>query len=206
MMPADDLTPGQAAELLQVDSSTLRRWARAWSVHLSPPGEGKRRRYTPADLAVFARGRDMLRAGKSPAEVGALLALVPETAVELPALGLVSLPAVTQELQVHRDLLQALAEEIKRAREAEAATRDMLDSNRALLQENREVIEALRQKIVALEQQRDNQPAQPKVSDLEALKANQARQATQLAHLKQELAAASVKKPMPWWRRLFPRS
>jgi DNA-binding transcriptional MerR regulator len=123
-MPTDDLTPSQVAALLDVDASTLRRWARAWKVHLSEQGQAKRRRYTQGDLATFARGRDLLRAGKSPAEVGTLLGIVPTVPAEVPAVATVSLPAIAQELQAALDTVRALVgqvDELRATQEAQAA-------------------------------------------------------------------------------------
>jgi len=106
-MPADDLTPSQVAELLGVDASSLRRWARAYRAHLSTQAQGKRRRYSSADLATLSRAKDLLRAGKSPAEVERLLATVPADAPQLPAVANVSLPAMAGELQATQEALRA---------------------------------------------------------------------------------------------------
>lgn len=125
-MPADDLTPGQVAELLHVDGSTLRRWARAWAAHLSEQGRAKRRRFTQADLAVFARGQAMLRAGKSPVEVAALLATVPAEAGVVPAVVSVSVPALAQELQAAQEALRAVQGALDGLRTAQAEQADKI--------------------------------------------------------------------------------
>jgi DNA-binding transcriptional MerR regulator len=119
-MPADDLTPGQVAELLQVDASTLRRWARAWKSNLSEQGQAKRRRYTQADLATFARGQAMLRAGRSPVEVAALLAVEPNAPANVPAVALVSVPALAVELQAAQEGLRAMQGALDGVRKVQA--------------------------------------------------------------------------------------
>lgn len=108
-MPADDLTPSQLAALLEVDPSTLRRWARLFADHLSPGAHGKRRRYTGQDMATLTRARDLLRAGKPAAEVGELLATVAEESRDLPAVAALQLPALAAELLEARETLRALA-------------------------------------------------------------------------------------------------
>jgi hypothetical protein len=160
-----------------------------------PPAVGSAPR--PKPRAVPASLSQQVRAKRRRNSQGGL-AVVPTTAADVSALTLIDLPAVSQELQVHRNLIQALAEEMLRARNEQ-------ETNLALLQESRDVIDTLRQKIVSLEVHRDNQAAQAKNGELDTLRAAQARQAGQLAHLKQELEASRVQRAHPWWRRLFPR-
>jgi hypothetical protein len=158
-----------------------------------PNGTGlrPRPRAVPASLSqqVRAKRRRASQAG---------LTLVPTSAADLSALAIIDLPAVAQELQVHRNLIQALAEEMLRAR-------DEQQTSLALLQESSAVIDTLRQKVASLEVHRDNLSAQAKNGAVETLRATQARQAGQLAHLKQELEASRVQRAQPWWRRLFGR-
>ena len=132
-MPADDLTPGQVAKLLAVDTSTLRRWARAWSAHLSEQGQAKRRRYTQADLATFARGQQLLRSGKSPAEVGTLLSVEPGAPANVPAVATVSVPALAVELQAAQDALRAMQGTLDALRTAQAGQADEIAQLRAEL-------------------------------------------------------------------------
>lgn len=130
-VPADDLTPAQVAELLGVDQSTLRRWARQFKAHLSSQAQGKRRRYSSADLGMLSRARDLLRVGKSPAEVDSLLATLPQAAPQVPAVAAVSLPAMAGELQAAQEALRAALarvealqqaqDKLKAAQEAQAA-------------------------------------------------------------------------------------
>jgi len=172
-IPDDKLTP--INEPPQANGTGLRPKPRAVPANLSQQVRAKRRRNSQAGLAM-----------------------VPTTAADLSALARIDVPAVAQELQVHRNLIQAMAEEMLRAR-------DEQETSRALLQESRAVIDTVRQKLASLEVHRDNQAAQAKNGELETLRATQARQAGQLAHLKQELEASRVQRAHPWWRRLFPR-
>jgi DNA-binding transcriptional MerR regulator len=128
-MPADDLTPAQLAALLEADSSTVRRWARAFAQHLSPgaAGQGGRRRYSRDDLAVLARAKELLRSGKSPAEVNAILATAPDLAVEVPAVAHVALPALAQDLAAAQEALRAALSRLDALQAAQAADRARLD-------------------------------------------------------------------------------
>jgi DNA-binding transcriptional MerR regulator len=130
-MPADDLTPGQVAELLQVDASTLRRWARAFAGHLSPQAHGKRRRYSSGDLGVLTRARDLLRSGKSPREVGELLATVPAEPLTVPAVAAVSLPGLASDLIAAQEALRVTLgrlEALEGIQDAQAARIAALDA------------------------------------------------------------------------------
>jgi len=54
----------EVAELLEVADSTLRRWSRAFSAHLSPaPSAGANRAYTDDDVEVLRRARDLVAVG-----------------------------------------------------------------------------------------------------------------------------------------------
>ena len=110
-----NLTPAQAAALLGVSGSTLRRWSVDYGDRLSDaarPGPGRKRSYTPDDIAQLERVRDLFKAGKTPEEVGALLGMAPDAMTPTGA-ALVTLPSLierqAQALQVI-DRLQALAQ------------------------------------------------------------------------------------------------
>lgn len=119
-----NLTPAQAAALLGVSGSTLRRWSVDYGDRLSEaarPAPGRKRTYTPDDLATLQRARDLLKAGKPPAEVGALLGVAPDAAQPRGG-ALVTLPRLAADLQRAIDLIRQQAIEIARLREAQEAT------------------------------------------------------------------------------------
>jgi DNA-binding transcriptional MerR regulator len=121
-----NLTPAQAAGVLDVSASTLRRWSTDFGDHLSASarGGGKRKRsYTPDDLAVLSRARDLLRAGTSPIEVAAQLAIVDEHA----GTDLIALPAIAGELVAAREAVNRLATEVARLSAADEAKQRTID-------------------------------------------------------------------------------
>jgi len=113
-VPADSLTPGQLGALLEVDSSTLRRWARRFAAHLSEQAaaKGQRRSYTRQDMGTLTRARDLLRAGKTVSEVDQLLATVQEESAGVPAVAAVQLPAIVAELEEARQALRTLVSRV----------------------------------------------------------------------------------------------
>jgi len=72
------IKPTQAAKLLDVNDSTVRRWAVRFARHLSPQTPGKARVYTNADLDVFRRIKEFTASGKTLAQIDDLLLYAPE--------------------------------------------------------------------------------------------------------------------------------
>lgn len=56
------IQPKQAAETLEVSTSTLRRWASEFTPFLSPR-KGTKRLYTTGDLAIFGRIKELYQQG-----------------------------------------------------------------------------------------------------------------------------------------------
>jgi DNA-binding transcriptional MerR regulator len=139
---SSNLTPAQAAGLLGVSGSTLRRWSSDYADRLSEaarPGPGRKRSYTPDDLATLQRARDLLNAGKSPIEVGALLGVAPAALTPTGA-ALVTLPSMAGELAQAIEVigqLQQIAQstraDLDRLRDEHAGTRADLDRLQAEL-------------------------------------------------------------------------
>jgi DNA-binding transcriptional MerR regulator len=75
------IRPADAARQLGIPASTLRRWSRRFASFLSPEANGAarengsrgHRRYTPDDLAVLARCKELLSAGRTFEQVTAML-------------------------------------------------------------------------------------------------------------------------------------
>lgn len=132
-MSAKLLSPSQAAELLGVPPSTLRLWAKQFKMHLSAEaqGDGRRRRhYTSADLAALARARDLLREGRSVADVNDRLGLADD---EQPGAALVTLPTIAGELEQARSTLMALRSEVADLRQVTVDQAAQLDELRRRL-------------------------------------------------------------------------
>jgi DNA-binding transcriptional MerR regulator len=186
-MTADDLTPGQAADLLQVDASTLRRWAKEFAGHLSPQAQGKRRRYTPADLAVLVRARDLLLAGMAAPEVEAALGSVPAQSPIVPAVATAPLPALAGELQEAREIVRSMLAQLDQLRQDQETNRGELAILRAAHDDQAARIAKMVEKIRA---------------DQASERARLAADRTKLAQLIAELDSW---RRLPWWRRLFER-
>ena len=72
------IKPTQAAKLLDVNDSTVRRWAVRFARHLSPQTPGKSRIYTNSDLDIFRRIKEFTASGKTLAQIDDLLAIAPD--------------------------------------------------------------------------------------------------------------------------------
>lgn len=121
-MNAKLLSPSQAAQLLGIGGSTLRLWSGKFANHLSEAaqgGSGRRRHYTPDDIATLARARDMLRNGATVADVADRLGVV---APDAGSASLVTVAALSDELQSTRAALVTLADELRRRQDDHAAS------------------------------------------------------------------------------------
>ena len=135
-MPAADLlTPTQAAHLLGIDTSTLRRYARQYGEQLSEQANQKRRHYTAVDISTLRLAQTLLRS-HSPGEVVRLLAVV-EAGAAPPAIVESQLPALAGELERARELLNDMAVRI-------GAIESDRDKDRALLAEQAHELAELR--------------------------------------------------------------
>ena len=186
-MPADDMTPGQVAQQLETDPSTLRLWARLFASHLSPQAQAKRRRYTSADLATLSRAGDLLRAGKDAAEVAALLGSVAQEKqpAQVPAAAAAPLPSMVLELQEARELVRAMLAQLDQLRQDQEASRGELDLLRAAHDDQAARISKL------LAQLRAEQAA------------DHARQVADRARLDVLERESRARRSRPWYQRLF---
>ncbi|HOR57653.1 MAG TPA: MerR family transcriptional regulator [bacterium] len=95
------ITPKQASETLGVSASTLRRWASDFDAFLSPRTTVKRT-YTPDDIAVLERVKDLFSKGMTTPQVKEALQLVDLRPVDK---ALITLPTVLQALELARNQL-----------------------------------------------------------------------------------------------------
>ena len=112
-------TPGQVSEMLEIPPSTLRRYVKAYTEHLSKAATKKRdRRYTKADFSTLARARGLLQQGRKPQETNKLLAVVgqedpsaqPDSALALVPSISQALGEVQEQAQVLRSILETVAD------------------------------------------------------------------------------------------------
>jgi DNA-binding transcriptional MerR regulator len=104
------LTPGQIATALNVSPATVRRWSARFARHLSPQTPNRKRTYTPDDLAVLARVRDLSATGSPLDQVDQALSLSAQTADASTAL--ITLADFAQSLQVARASVAGMQSQI----------------------------------------------------------------------------------------------
>lgn len=109
-------TSGQVATMLELPSSTLRRYVATFGGFLSEGArQARSRRFTDGDVVILRRIRELLGEGRSPAEVKELLASLDVAVVEAktPATVLELLPGIGQELAAQRQLAHVLQLEME---------------------------------------------------------------------------------------------
>lgn len=63
------ISPKAASELLNIPTSTIRRYAKTFKKYLSPEAQKRRRVYTDQDLAILSQIRDLSNKGFSLADI-----------------------------------------------------------------------------------------------------------------------------------------
>ena len=108
-------TSGQVATMLHVPPSTLRRYVARYGFALTEGAHAARsRRFTEGDVVILQRVRELLSAGKSPAEVDALLSVVDVAVVDVATASVLDLlPGIGQELATTRALAHSLQHELQ---------------------------------------------------------------------------------------------
>lgn len=106
------LTPGQIASSLNVSPATVRRWSARFARHLSPQNPKHKRAYTPDDLAVLARVRDLSATGSPLDQIDRALDVSAQSADKSTAL--ITLADFAQSLQFARDSVASLQSQIDR--------------------------------------------------------------------------------------------
>lgn len=100
------LTPGQIANSLNVSTATVRRWSARFARHLSPQTPNRKRTYTPDDLAVLARVRDLSGSGSSLDQIDTVLNVSAQSADQSTAL--ITLSDFAQSLLSARESLASM--------------------------------------------------------------------------------------------------
>jgi len=105
------ITPKQASETLTIPASTLRRWSKEFSEHLSAHEAGKHREYSTSDLDTLREIRDHLDDGLNYADVHKRLNAIEQPSSESKALLLIE--DYTRMLEEHHATIQALTSDIE---------------------------------------------------------------------------------------------
>lgn len=134
MTKPSTLTPAQAAAVLNVSPSTLRRWSADFAEHLSETARGAaghHRSYSPSDMATLQRAGELLKT-LAPSEVKTRLGLADETQQTA---ALATLPTLANELQQTRALILQLHAEIDDLKQAHADQAALLATVRSSFQQ-----------------------------------------------------------------------
>lgn len=105
------IKPTQAAEILQVNDSTVRRWAVRFARHLSPQTAGKSRIYTAGDLDVFRRIKEFTSSGKTLAQIDDLLDFMPDEDANN-STGLIPWADAIKNIEMHRAIIAKMQSQI----------------------------------------------------------------------------------------------
>jgi len=119
--------PKTVSEMLEVPASTLRRYAKDWADFLSESARtpGKKRRYSPEDVTVLRRIRELLGQHKDRDEIAAALQVVDDTPPETTALAV--MPELLQELEGIRSRFAQLQSELEDNRQDNDALRERVE-------------------------------------------------------------------------------
>ena len=98
-------TPSQAAEMLRIARSTVRKYARLYSDHLSESARRKQRMYTDGDIATLKRVVSLRTDGVPLDEISNSLGVVQ---VEGPQESLALIPDISQAFEETRAVLAQL--------------------------------------------------------------------------------------------------
>lgn len=130
-------TPGQVSDMLDVPSSTLRRYVKQFAAHLSETATKKRgRRFTEQDIATLARARELLQQGRKPEETNELLAVVGEDDPEAqPDAALMLVPSISAALTEALDAARGLRAEVDDLSEKQGDTAARVNGLQAWLRE-----------------------------------------------------------------------
>lgn len=124
------ITPKQAAETLEVSTSTLRRWASEFEPFLSLR-RGVKRTYTVDDIAIFARIKELYRQGLATQRVKEALPVIDQSKEQQDkTAALITVPGFARALE----LVQA----------NNARLQDELESQAAMIRALRQEIDELK--------------------------------------------------------------
>jgi DNA-binding transcriptional MerR regulator len=154
-MSENDLyDPKTVSGMIDVPTSTIRRYAAQWSEFLSPAAQvsGQKRRYTNQDVLILKRIKDLVRARKPENEIKDALQLVQESPeeIEQPESTLALIPQIAEEFDRLRSLTAEQNQKLSDFR-ADVATSQMTQSSeihalRSEIQELKKLIQDIQEK------------------------------------------------------------
>ena len=103
------LTPKQISETLTVPSSTLRRWSKRFSKHLTPHEPNTHRTYTTSDLETLRKIRDLLEDGLNYDDIEPKLDIIEPSETDK---ALISLSDFNQVIEQARASIQKMQSQI----------------------------------------------------------------------------------------------
>ena len=128
------LTPAQTADILEVSTATLRRYAKQFKKHLGKHTKGKRRRYSQDDLIALSRARDLLREGTTVRRANALLSTISSDAGHLlPVAAAMSHVELLAAFSDAREVLRAVGERLADMEANQAANTETIQAMQARL-------------------------------------------------------------------------
>ena len=117
-------TPKQTSEMLDIPASTLRRYAKQFSEHLSESANKSRgREYSESDIATLGRARELLRS-HSPEDTNNLLSVMADEPEPDDTLAIV--PSISKALTELTDAARSLRAEVDTLSERQAQTDEQL--------------------------------------------------------------------------------
>lgn len=122
-------SPGEVSDMLDVPTSTLRRWARQFTPFLSGGARKRRRRYSQKDLTIFARIRDFAAQNMSMDDIAGELEGIIDQISEEPDQTALTLPGLLNRLE---DFAQHQKDQDDRISELQERI-DRLERERAML-------------------------------------------------------------------------
>jgi len=104
------LTPKQISETLTVAPSTLRRWSKRFSKHLTPHKPNTHRTYSTSDLETLRKIRDLLENGLNYDDIEPRLDIIEPSETDK---ALMTLSDFNQVLETTRATVQSLRDQLE---------------------------------------------------------------------------------------------
>ena len=142
------ITPAQTADMLNVSTATLRRYATQFKKHLSRYARAKRRQYTQRDLATLVKARDYVRGGHNAERTNILLGTITPGDEPLLPTTAMNHAELVSAVETTRDQLRVVGEQFAIMQETQTANSEAI---LALMANNGAQIAALTARLDALQ-------------------------------------------------------
>ena len=137
------ITPAQAADMLNVSTATLRRYATQFKKHLSKYARAKRRQYTQRDLATLVKARDYVRGGHNAERTNILLGTITPGDEPLLPTTAMNHAELVSAVETTRDQLRVVGEQFAIMQETQARNNEQIAVMQETQTANSEAILAL---------------------------------------------------------------